>query len=198
MSEVDKVAAYLEKQTLWKVELEVLRAIFLQTELREEIKWGCPTYTLDGKLVAGFAAFKNHYAIWFHHGVFLKDPYKKLHNAQEGKTQGLRQWKFVKGDSIPSEMIREYLHESIENSKAGKQIKPSRPKSVVIPSILLEALSSDKDLYGSFQRMTPGRQREYAEYIGSAKKVETQISRLQTIIPLILKGVGLNDKYRNC
>ncbi len=198
MSEVDKITTFIEKQSQWKVELEELRKIFLQTELKEEIKWGCPTYTLQGKLVAGFAAFKNHFAIWFHQGVFLKDPYQKLHNAQEGKTKGLRQWKFVKGDHIPPGLILEYLYESIENTKAGKQITPDKSKSVVLPPILNKMLSADKALASSFQSLTPGRQKEYAEYIASAKKEETQRNRLSRIIPMILNGTGLNDKYKNC
>ena len=41
-------------------------------------------------------------------------------------------------------------------------------------------------------------QREYADYIESAKREATKITRLEKIIPLIEKGIGLNDKYKNC
>lgn len=198
MREADKLAAFFERQFQWKIELEELRRIFKQTELEEEIKWGCPTYTLDGKLVAGFAAFKNHYAIWFYQGIFLKDAHQKLHNAQEGKTKALRQWKFIKGDPLPQAIILAYIQESIENTKAGKQLKPTRSKTVVIPPILKNTLAADKALESSFQSLTPGRQKEYAVYIESAKKEETQKSRIASIIPLILRGSGLNDKYKNC
>ena len=91
MTDSEKVSTYITKHENWSKELSLLRELFQQTELLEEVKWGSPTYTSNGKLVAGFAAFKKHYAIWFHQGVFLKDPYNVLNNAQEGKTKALRQ-----------------------------------------------------------------------------------------------------------
>ena len=87
MTDSQKVDDYIERHSKWSAELEQLRKVFQQTELIEEVKWGAPTYTLNGKLVAGMAAFKNHYAIWFHQGVFLKDTHNKLVNAQEGVTK---------------------------------------------------------------------------------------------------------------
>jgi uncharacterized protein YdeI (YjbR/CyaY-like superfamily) len=38
--------------------------------------------------------------------------------------------------------------------------------------------------------------REYSQYVAEAKKVETQINRIEKIIPIIMEGKGLNDKYR--
>jgi uncharacterized protein YdeI (YjbR/CyaY-like superfamily) len=46
--------------------------------------------------------------------------------------------------------------------------------------------------------LTPGKQREYAEYITEAKKDETKLKRIEKIIPMIKAGIGLNDKYKNC
>jgi len=40
------------------------------------------------------------------------------------------------------------------------------------------------------------RQKEFSLYIEEAKQEKTKHSRLEKIIPLILKGVGLNDKYK--
>jgi uncharacterized protein YdeI (YjbR/CyaY-like superfamily) len=34
----------------------------------------------------GIGAFKNHFCLWFHQGVFLKDKQTLLINAQENKT----------------------------------------------------------------------------------------------------------------
>ena len=57
------VDGYIEKQEKWKNQLIHLRKLLAGTALKEEIKWGAPTYTLNGKLIAGMAAFKNHYEI---------------------------------------------------------------------------------------------------------------------------------------
>ena len=44
--------------------------------------------------------------------------------------------------------------------------------------------------------LTPGRQREYNDHVGSAKREATQLARLDKIRPLVLAGKGLHDKYR--
>ncbi|MEM0517058.1 YdeI/OmpD-associated family protein [Aequorivita flava] len=170
----------------------------LKTELKEKLKWGKPTYTLNGKLIVGMAEFKNHMALWFHQGVFLKDPHHKLINAQEGVTKALRQWRIEPDDTIDSKIVLEYVEEAIANSKAGKEVKPVRGKSVVIPEILKNAFENDATLKANFQKLTPGKQREYSQYIAEAKREATQQSRLQKSIPMIKKGVGLHDKYKNC
>lgn len=194
----EKISTYIEKQSRWSSQLKELRTLFNKTELVEEVKWGSPTYTLNGKIVAGFAGFKNHYAIWFHQGVFLKDPHNRLLNAQEGKTKALRQWRFEEGDNIPESEVLSYLQESIENCLAGKELKPLQKKKVVLPPILKEAFDKDPVLKQAFTSLTPGKQREYAEHIGSAKREATQEKRLSVAIPLILNGKGLYDKYKNC
>jgi len=198
MSDAKKVDAYIKKHTQWSDQLTEIRTIFGNTELKEEVKWGTPTYTREGKLIAGIAAFKNHLGIWFHQGVFLKDKKKKLINAQEGVTRGLRQWRFEKGDTIEGDLILSYIEESIQNSIDGKEIKPQRKSGVNIPPILTTALKEDSKFGTAFKNLTPGKQREYADHIGSAKREETRISRLEKSIPMIMEGKGLHDKYKNC
>ncbi len=198
MTDSQKVDAFIEKQTKWKENLKHLRAIFKKTELGEEVKWGKPTYTLEGKMVAGMADFKNHYAIWFHQGVFLKDKHKMLVNAQEGVTKALRQWRFEKDDNIDSKMVMEYIQEAIANAKAGKEMKKATKKEVSIPSIFKKALQTDTELKEQFEKLTPGRQREYSEYIGEAKREETRQTRLEKCTGMIKEGKGLHDKYKNC
>jgi uncharacterized protein YdeI (YjbR/CyaY-like superfamily) len=198
MTDSQKVTTYIEKHSKWTVELSQLRSIFKNTELKEEIKWGTPTYTLNKKLVAGIAAFKNHYALWFHQGVFLKDKREKLVNAQDGVTKALRQWRFVKDDPIEIESILAYIEEAIQNSLDGKEIKPQRKKGVTILPFLKNALEQNSELKVAFEKLAPGKQREYTEHIGSAKREETSISRLEKCTAMILEGKGLHDKYKNC
>lgn len=198
MTDSEKVDAFIAKQTQWKENFKTLRKILLTTELKEEIKWGKPTYTLDGKIVVGIADFKNHMALWFHQGVFLKDKHNKLVNAQEGVTKALRQWRIEPDDIIEPAIVLEYINESIENCKAGKILKPTRNKKVEIPPLLKSAFKNSSELKESFEKLTPGKQREYANYISEAKRETTQQKRLDKIIPMIRQGVGLHDKYKNC
>jgi len=198
MNDSEKIDLYIEKHSSWKEQLSQLRNIFQKTELKEEVKWGAPAYTLNGSIVAGLGAFKNHYAIWFHQGVFLKDKEKQLVNTQKGKTQALRQWKFTSEDLINNKLVLKYILESIENCKAGKKLKPKAKKEIAIPNLLKNAFLKHRDLETFYYKLSPGKQREYSEHISSAKREATQVSRLEKVIPMILEGKGLFDKYKNC
>ncbi|MFN8273386.1 MAG: YdeI/OmpD-associated family protein [Flavobacteriaceae bacterium] len=47
-----------------------------------------------------------------------------------------------------------------------------------------------------FEQLTPYKQREYMEYIDTAKSRGNQkITRMEKIKPMILAGKGLNDQY---
>ena len=195
---VKDVDEYIEIHKYWQTELKQIRQMLQDTKLEETIKWGAPTYTLKDKNVAGLAAFKNHIALWFFNGDLLKQNTDLLLNAQEGKTKSLRQIRFEKGDEINTEVLLRYVLEAIENQKLKKTIKASRKQELIIPSELRAALKKDADLDESYCQLTSGKQREYADYINDAKREATRINRLKKIIPMIKKGVGLHDKYKNC
>ncbi len=168
------------------------------TKLEETVKWGGPCYVYDGKNVVGMGAFKSYVGLWFHQGALLSDPNNVLINAQEGKTKALRQWRFESKKEIKSRGIKAYVKEAIELQKQGSEIKPTRQKSVTVPAQLHSALTKNRKAKAGFASRTPGKQREYAEYIAEAKREEMKVKRLAKIIPMIVDGAGLNDKYRSC
>jgi uncharacterized protein YdeI (YjbR/CyaY-like superfamily) len=176
--------------------LIVLREILLTTELRETVKWGGPVYTINDKNVVGIGSFKSYAGLWFYQGAFLKDEAGVLINATEGVTKALRQWRFSSVDEIDDELILKYVKEAIQNQKEGKEMKPDRFQPVIVPDELNQALKEDKELENCFNRFTIGKQREFTEFISSAKLTETRQARVQKVIPLILENIGLNDKYR--
>lgn len=186
----------MPKNNPWSEALSKLHDIFSKTELVETTKWGMPVYTINGKNVAGFIGMKNHFSLWFYNGVFLSDPDQVLINAQEGKTKAMRQWRFESTDEIDELKILEYLNEAIQNEKDGKSWKPEKGKGLEIPDLLQDKLDSDSQLLESFEALTPFKRKEYIEYITEAKREATKLSRLDKIIPMILEGKGLNDKYR--
>ncbi|WP_299523044.1 DUF1801 domain-containing protein [Winogradskyella sp.] len=199
MKKVYSVEEYIETNSHYAEELTFLRDIINSTELEETLKWSAPTYCLDGKNIVGLGAFKHHCCLWFHQGVFLKDKHNLLINAQEGKTKALRQMRFKTKADINKDLVLAYVKEAITNQKAGKEIKPQRQsKPVVVPSELEVVLNTNVELKSGFETLTPGKQREYCEYIDQAKREATKQSRIEKITPMILDGVGLNDKYKNC
>jgi uncharacterized protein YdeI (YjbR/CyaY-like superfamily) len=192
------VDAYISSGGPWQECLLLLREILASSELEEQVKWGMPVYTLNNKNVAGFSAFKSWCALWFYQGVYLKDPAGVLINAQEGVTKGLRQWRFTSLKEIRKHRtdIQAYLEEAIQNQKAGKEIKTDRNKTLEIPRELEKALVRDPALKDRFEALSFAKRRDFAEHVASAKRQETRQKRLEKILPLILEGIGLNDKYK--
>jgi uncharacterized protein YdeI (YjbR/CyaY-like superfamily) len=190
------VQDYIESQADRKDELLFLRDLLLETELKETVKWGAPCYTIHSKNVIGLASFKSYTGLWFHQGVFLTDKNKVLINAQEGTTKALRQWRFQSIKEMNPKLISQYILEAIQNQKDGKEIKAVKAKKADTPLELKNKLSQDNVLKSAFDSLTSGKQREYAEHIGTAKQEKTRLNRLEKAIPMILKGEGLNDKYK--
>lgn len=180
--------------------MNFLRGILLSFPFGETLKWNFPVYTIDGKNIIGLGAFKAYAGIWFFQGSFLKDNETKLVNAQEGKTQGMRQWRFDSLDEIEAneKLIRAYIQEAIDNHKAGKKItpKPKDSKPLIIPKELQVQFDLDSNLKDSFDAHSLTNKRDFAEYIATAKREATKQTRLNKIIPMIRSGEGLNDKYK--
>ena len=183
------------KTNQWENELEQLHAIIRKTPLVETTKWGGPVYTYNNKNVVGIGGFKSYFGIWFYNGVFLKDEKKLLINANEENTKSLRQMRFNSVKEIDEKLILAYIKEAIEIEEKGLVI-PKEKKETIIPELLQNELDRNSELNYKFNTFSPYKQREFIEYIITAKQEKTQISRLEKIIPMILEGRGLNDKYR--
>lgn len=194
---MEKPKKVWDKSSQWPEEMDLLKSIIAKTELIETIKWGAPTYTLNGKNVIGIGGFNDFVTIWFWNGVFLKDEHQKLVNAGEGVTRGLRQWRFKTLGEIKTDekLILQYINEAIANEKAGLSIKPEK-KETVISEFFQSVLDGDPELKAAFDKFTPGKQREFLEFIDSAKQEKTKLTRLEKISPMIKDCIGLNDKYR--
>ncbi len=196
MNTPDPFETYVQKHPEWGAQLHALRAQLLQQGLQETIKWGAPTYTLDGQNLIGLAAFKHHAAVWFHQGALLEDPAGVLINAQPGKTQAMRQWRFTQDSAPDAALFKNYIAASIENHRAGRVV--ALQKQVAKPAEeLAAALAQDKTLNDAFKALTPYKQKEYSAYIAEAKRADTRQNRLQKITPMIRAGLGLNDRYRS-
>lgn len=196
MNRAQTVDQYILQSEHWQDELERLRDVLKRTKLNEEIKWGAPCYTHNGKNVVGIGAFKSYFGLWFHQGALLSDDTGVLMNAQIGKTKALRQWRMTSARQIKPAIIKRYVNESITYVEAGRSIKADKSKPVVVPPELRNAMRRQKNATAAFNQLGKGAQREFAEYVADAKREETKIRRIEKVLPMILQGRGLNDKYR--
>ncbi len=185
----------MQQNKNWQDELNILAEIINKADLTKTIKWGAEVFTYNGKNVISYGGFKNYFALWFFNGVFLKDPYKVLENAQEGKTKSLRHWKFYSKEEINEKRILSYINEAIDVEKKGLKISPEKFKALDIPDLLKHAFKIDKTFKQAFDMLSPGKQKEYINYINEAKQENTKLNRIEKIKPMILSGIGLNSKY---
>jgi len=184
-----------DKVNQWAEELGLLRAILQKTELVATTKWGGEIYTLNNKNVLGIGGFKSYFGIWFMNGVFLKDEAKILINANEGVTRGLRQWRFSSAGELNESLLLKYIQEAIENEKAGISITPAK-KEAMYCEFFASQLKHDEVLARAFEQFTSYKQKEFWEYMATAKQEKTKLNRFDKIKPLLLAGRGLNDKYK--
>lgn len=198
MDKSEKVEAYYTEEHAFKSAIAQLRELALKANLEETFKWMFPTYTINEKNVLAICKFKQHFGIWFFNGVFLSDSKNVLENAQEGKTQAMRHWRFKSQVEIDNIVVSAYIHEAIENERKGIRLAPKKKQAVVVivPEELQKTFKNNPDLKKTFTLLSLYQQKEYSDYIADAKQQKTKESRLSKIIPMILEGKGLNDKYR--
>lgn len=185
-----------DKVNQWEEELEIIKSILAKTDLVETTKWGGSIYTHNNKNIIGVGGFKSYFGVWFMNGVFLKDEAKVLVNAQEGVTKALRQWRFQSKEEINEKLLLQYIKEAVENESNGISHKPVK-KEVILCEFFANELKNDSEFAKAFEVFSPFKQKEFLEYIATAKQEKTKISRMEKIKPMILLNIGLNDKYRS-
>lgn len=196
MKKIHNVDEFIANASEWRGELSRLRTLVLACGLTETIKWGSPCYVSNGCNVVGIGAFKSYFGLWFFQGALLADRAGVLMNAQPGKTQAMRQWRMHSAQDIKPVLIKRYVTEAAALALSGKRVPPKRGRSLVLPPELEAVLARRTAVARAFGKLRPGQQREYAQFVGDAKRLDTKQRRIDRILPLITAGVGLNDKYR--
>jgi uncharacterized protein YdeI (YjbR/CyaY-like superfamily) len=189
-----KVDWYFEKHDRWEKELRRLRAIALDCALTEELKWGCPCYTLDGSNVVLIHVFKEYCAFLFFKGALLQDAHQIL-VQQTKNVQSARQIRFTDSSEVLKlqRTVKAYLLEAIAVEKSGLRVERKQTAEFDMPEEFKSKLNQLPALKKSFDALTPGRQRGYLLYFSSAKQSKTREARIQKCIERIIDGKGLDD-----
>lgn len=190
-----KVDFFFSKPSAWQKEFQLLRNICIDTNLTEDLKWGCPCYTLNNSNIVLIHGFKNYCALLFFKGALLKDP-ENLLIQQTATVQAARQLRFISVKQIKDlkTIIKRYIFEAVEVEKAGLKVELKKTKEFEIPTEFEAVLKKSKNLKKAFESLTPGRQRAYLLYFSSAKQSTTRQNRINKCIPLIFNGKGIDDK----
>jgi uncharacterized protein YdeI (YjbR/CyaY-like superfamily) len=192
-----KVDFFFSKAPKWQKEFEKLRTIVLDCGLTEELKWGCPCYTLGDKEKSNIVlihGFKEYCALLFFKGVLIKDSIGILIQQTE-HVQAARQIRFTSvGEIVKMEkIVKAYIKEAIEVEKAGLKVNLKKTSDFNIPEEFQNKLAEISALKKAFEALTPGRQRAYLFYFSQPKQSKTREARIEKSIQQILNGKGLND-----
>ena len=187
--------AWFAKAKTWHGERAALRAILLDCGLGEALKWGKPTYTHDGTNVVLIMPLKETCALLFMKGALLKDPKGLLIQPGEN-SQSARQMRFTSSAEIArlAKTIKGFVKQAVDVEKAGLKVTFRKSSDLVYPTEFQDKLDRNSALREAFLKLTPGRQRQYHLYFTGAKQSATRESRVEKAIPLILDGMGLNDR----
>ena len=190
-----KVDPYFSKPRAWQAELESLRSILLGCELTEELKWGKPAYTHDGSNIVVIMPLKQTCALLFMKGALLEDPQGLLIQPGEN-SQSARQMRFASVAEITKlkATLKRYVKQAISVEAAGLKVQFKKSSDLVYPREFQVRLDKNSALREAFHALTPGRQRQYHMHFTGAKKAETREARVEKALPLILDGMGLNDR----
>ena len=187
-----KVDAFIGRQDQWQAEMTALRPVLLGSGLSEEIKWGKPCFSHEGRNIAIFQPMKGFLSLMFFKGALLDDPAGLLRSQGPNSRSALRlEFTSVQQVADQADIVKDYVAEAIEVEDKGLQVEPA-PELEVCDE-LAARLEADPDLRAAFEGLTPGRQREYNLHFSDAKKAETRDARIDKYADKILAGKGFRD-----
>lgn len=189
-----KADFYFNQSGQWQEALDELRALILDCDLKETVKWGTPCYTLGNSNIVLIHHFKAYCALLFFKGVLLKDPHKKLIQQTEN-VQIPRQMRFTNAIEVIEQqaIIKALVKEAIEVEKSGLKVTLKQTEAFKMPLEFKNKMQKMPALKKAFETLTPGRQRAYLLYFSSAKQVKTREDRIVKYMPKILAGKGIDD-----
>jgi uncharacterized protein YdeI (YjbR/CyaY-like superfamily) len=178
----------------WKAEIAQMRRVLADLAMKEECKWGKPTYTVDGKNIVIMQGFKEYFALGFFQGALLKDRKKVL--VQLGQIHAARVMKFtsVKDITAQASTIKAYVREAIAVEKAGLRMERRQTSDFPVPEELTERFRRDLRFKRAFDALTPGRQRSYLYHFAAAKQSATRVARIEKAMPAIFEGRGFLER----
>ena len=186
----DKAAAFA------KPILRHLRAMIHEAcpDGEETIKWGMPSFTYKGKILAGMASFKAHATFGYWNDTMLREDEKnRSAMGQFGRLASL-------DDLPPREALIELTRKSMALIESGAKPERQRtPKApLTVPQDLQAAIDAAPSAKATWEGFPPSCQREYVEWVTEAKRDETRAKRLNQTVEWLAEGKRRHWKYENC
>ena len=160
----------------------------------ETLKWGVPHFTLGGQNLAGMAAFKEHATFGFWRDEEVTG------SPRDTDAMGSMGRLAMLADLPSDEVMAAYIAKAAALCVEGKAKRPApKPKAALdLPDDLGAALGANAAAQGHWDAFSPGKRRDYIEWVLEAKREETRIKRIETIVAQVAEGKDRNWKYKSC
>jgi uncharacterized protein YdeI (YjbR/CyaY-like superfamily) len=170
--------------------LEHLRAVAHRAlpGAEEAIKWGMPHFMVNGKNVAGMAAFKAHCTFVIHG------------DGRQGDAMG-QFGRITKITDLPDEAVLmanldAALNRVLEKGTALKTADERKPRpEIPMPEDFAALLAARPEAQGIFGAFSPSQRRDYLEWITEAKTAAARDKRMAQATAWIAEGKIRNWKY---
>ena len=170
--------------------------------IEESIKWGVPAFEREG-IVAMMAAFKKHVAFGFWHEKSIRTRLGKDADRvfAKGAKLGMGGRRYLSRAELPPDAaILRAVRAAVAFNESGERpvrVRKRKPPPKA-PPYLAAALKKDAKARATWARLTPGRRREYVDWLVEAKREETRSRRLREALALLAAGRSLRWKYEGC
>ena len=163
-------------------------------EAQETLKWSMPTFTIDGKILIGMAAFKAHAAINFWRGEEMGIEQSKDAMGSLGKLTSVE-------DLPPETELDAMIRKAVELARTAPAPRKAKQEPKPAPEMhpaFAEALAANPKAKAVLDGFPPSAQREYLEWISDAKQDATRAKRIADAVEWLCEGKRRHWKYANC
>ena len=159
------------------------------------MKWSTPTFTVDGKILLGMAAFKAHAALNFWRGQELR--------GDEANADGMGQFGKLTSvaDLPPDAELDRLIRQAADLAKTAPAPRKTKHAPKAEPTLhpaFAQALAAAPRAKATLDAFPPSAQRDYLEWISEAKQDATREKRIATAIEWLSEGKRRHWKYQNC
>ncbi|KWS03460.1 DUF1801 domain-containing protein [Lysobacter capsici AZ78] len=197
--------------------LEHLRAVVHAAcpQVEETIKWGMPSFVYGGKILCGMGAFKQHATFGFWQGASVVGASPERSREAMGQFGRLTRVGDLPGKRELSKLLKQAMalidargkktagRTAANKAPAGRTATSDVPASktrapkppVVIPDDLAAAFKKNAKARATYAAFSVSQQREYVEWIESAKREQTRSDRVAQAVEWMAEGKIRNWKY---
>ncbi len=164
-------------------------------EAEETLKWGAPSFTIDGNILLIMAAFKAHAALNFWRGQEIR--------GAEGSRDAMGQFgKLTSVGDLPSDkefdaLIRKGVALAM-TAPAPRQAKHAPKPAAGMHPEFAAALAKAPKAKAALDSFPPSAQRDYLDWISEARQDATRAKRIATAVEWLSEGKRRHWKYQNC